>query len=101
LNKVVNAGQDFKFNPAPELVDLKGWMEEDEYNSAILTVNDKVKSARATSLDAVLLAGGAGMLPLIPWGVRYAGLHCHNKTCVFGIPTNYFRIAVENDFLFV
>jgi hypothetical protein len=52
---MINGGQDLKFNSAPELVSLNGWLDDEEYRSAISAINEKIKRARATAFDAILV----------------------------------------------
>jgi len=67
----VNGGFDLKFESDPYNMNLRGLLTEAEYTKLIDRLNDYIKPARATSLDAGLLATGMLMVPLALWGVRH------------------------------
>ncbi len=50
---------------------LHGLLTATEYEREITTLNDKIKKARAKSLDVALLATGPLLLPLAVWGARH------------------------------
>ena len=52
---------------------LHNLLTPEEYEREINTLNDKIKKARAKSLDVALLATGPLLVPLALWGAR------HNK----------------------
>ena len=69
-----NGGLDTKFNQFARHArpsHLHGLLTTEEYKREITTLNDKIKNARAKSLDVALLASGALMVPLALWGVRH------------------------------
>jgi hypothetical protein len=69
-----NGGLDTKFNQFARHAKpshLHGLLTTEEYEREITTLNDKIKKARAKSLDVALLASGALMVPLAMWGVRH------------------------------
>ncbi|KAL3816504.1 hypothetical protein ACHAXA_011309 [Cyclostephanos tholiformis] len=69
-----NAGLDTKFNQFARHArpsHLHGLLTAEEYEREIMTLNDKIKTARAKSIDVALLASGALMVPLALWGVRH------------------------------
>jgi hypothetical protein len=69
-----NGGLDAKFNQYARHArpsHLHGLLTPEEYEREIATLNDKIKKARANSLDVALLASGVLMVPLALWGVRH------------------------------
>ena len=69
-----NGGLDTKFNQFARHArpsHLHGLLTTEEYEREITTLNDKIKKARAKSLDVALLASGVLMVPLALWGVRH------------------------------
>lgn len=69
-----NGGLDTKFNQYPRQAKpshLHGLLTPEEYEREITTLNDRIKNARAKSVDVALLASGALMVPLALWGVRH------------------------------
>lgn len=67
----IQGGFDFKFDPDPYDVDLKGLMTTAQYTAAIENLNERIRKARAGKVDGVLLATGALIVPLMLWGVRH------------------------------
>ena len=69
-----NGGLDAKFNQFARHAKpshLHGLLTPEEYEREITMLNDKIKTARAKSVDVALLATGALMVPLAIWGVRH------------------------------
>ncbi|KAL7531200.1 hypothetical protein ACHAWF_003666 [Thalassiosira exigua] len=69
-----NGGLDTKFNHYARHArpsDLHNLLTPEEYEREIRTLNDKIKKARANSLDVALLATGPLLVPLAVWGARH------------------------------
>lgn len=80
-----NGGMDTKFNPHPRHAkpsNLHGILTAEEYTREINTLNDKIKKARATSVDIALLATGPLMIPLVFWGVRHGKQIMRKRTLI-------------------
>jgi hypothetical protein len=67
----VQGGFDFKFETDPYDVKLYGIMTQQQYTTAIAAVNNRLRRARAGTIDGVLLMTGPLILPLAVWGVRH------------------------------
>jgi hypothetical protein len=67
----VQGGFDFKFETEPYNVKLHGIMTQQQYTTAIIAVNKRLKRARAGTIDGVLLMTGPLILPLAIWGIRH------------------------------
>lgn len=70
-DRSIQGGLDWKFDANPRNVKLHDILTPDEYTNTITRINDTIRTARATSVDAALLATGPLMVPLAVWGVRH------------------------------
>jgi len=68
----VQGGFDFKFETDPYDVNLHGILSSQEYEDVIRDINQRMKPARANTIDGVLLATGPLLVPLALWGVRHS-----------------------------
>lgn len=69
-----NGGLDIKFNSNPKHArpsSLHNLLTPDEYEVAIQTLNEKIKTSRAKKIDYLLLGTGPLMIPLAIWGLRH------------------------------
>lgn len=67
----IQGGMDFKFETDPYDVELHGMLTGEQYTTFIEAINKRIRKARPGSVDSVLLATGALIVPLMVWGVRH------------------------------
>lgn len=77
--RVINGGLDFKFETDPYHVNLRGLLTPDQYTDVITALNETLQPSRSKSIDTMLLATGALMIPLAVWGMRHGMLTKRRK----------------------